>query len=138
MKTSALPRRAQVERQEACARERSGEREGEREVARMDGDRVDREEGERDPGHRRRQPVHVVEQVEGVRDADEPDDGDRVADELVVDELHVRPGAEHDRRSADLGGELRERRQAEEVVGEAGQEDERAPGVDADEGSATA
>ena len=44
---------------------------------------------------------------------------------LVVDELDVRPGGEHDRRGGALRGELRERRQAAQVVDEPGGEDER-------------
>ena len=48
MKTSALPPRAQVERQEPGARARAGEREREMRVVRVDGDGVDREEPERD------------------------------------------------------------------------------------------
>ena len=120
MKTSARPSRPQVERQEADARERAGEREGEDEVARVHGDRVDREEAERDRGERRREAVHVVEQVERVRHADEPDDRDRVADPVVADELHLRAGREHDHGGADLRRELRERAEAVEVVDEPG------------------
>ena len=97
------------------------------------GDGVDCEEGEGDAGHRCREPVHVVEQVEGVRDADQPDDRDRVADKPVAHQLHVGSGPEHDRRSADLCGELRKGRQAEEVVCEPGREDEGDAGVDPDE-----
>ena len=51
-------------------------------------------------------------------------------DHLVVDDLDVRTGGEDDRRRAALGGELRERPDAAEVVGEPGEEDERDPGVD--------
>ena len=54
-------------------------------------------------------------------------DGDRVAEDRVVDELDVRAGREHDRRRRALGGELRERAEAEEVVGEPGGEHERRP-----------
>ena len=43
------------------------------------------------------------------------------------------PVREHDRRRADLGGELRQRSQVPEIVDEPGEEDERDPGVDADE-----
>ena len=95
--------------------------------------RVDGEEAEGDRRERRREAVHVVEEIEGVRDADEPDDRDGVADETVVDQLDVGSGTQHERGAADLSGELRERRQADQIVREAGEEDERAARVDPDE-----
>src|SRR5438067_1046415 len=50
----------------ACQREREGEREDG--VVRVDGEGVDREEHRRDAGERGGQPVHVVEEVERVRE----------------------------------------------------------------------
>ena len=43
------------------------------------------------------------------------------------------PGDEHERRRADLGGDLRERRQAVDVVDEPGEEEDRAAAEDAAE-----
>ena len=59
--------RAKVERQEARAGARAGEGEGQVSIVWMDGDSVDCEEAKRDPGERRGETVHVVEQVERVR-----------------------------------------------------------------------
>ena len=102
------------------------------------GDGVDGEEEERDRGERGREAVHVVEQVEGVRDADQPHDGDRVCKHLVVDDLDVRARREHDRGGSALDCELPERRDAEQVVEEPRGEDERDRGVDPDEGACRA
>ena len=64
--------RTEVERKEAEAGEREGEREHEDEVVLVDGRGVDREVEARHRRERRGEAVHVVEEVEGVRDADEP------------------------------------------------------------------
>ena len=109
MKTSARPPGRRLNGQEAGARERAREREREHGVVRVDGHGVDREEPERDRGERRREAVHVVEQVERVRHPDEPEERDRAGEDVVVDELDGRPGREHDRAGGDLRGELRER-----------------------------
>src|ERR671938_557248 len=61
----------------ARAREADGGGEDEHEPVRVRRDGVDREVGARDPGERRGEAVHVVEQVEGVRHPDEPDERDR-------------------------------------------------------------
>ena len=85
-----------------------------------------------DRGERRREAVHVVEQVERVRHPDEPDDArSRSASDVVRDDLAPRSaGREHDRGRADLRAELRDRRQRVEVVGEPGDEEDRAAGED--------
>ncbi len=120
----------EVEGQEAGTCERPRERDREDGVARMDGDRVDREERERDRSEGRGEPIHVVEQVERVRHPDEPDQRERPGDHLVVDQLHVRPGGEHDDRRGELDGELADRRQRTQVVDQPCGEEERDPGVD--------
>ncbi len=102
-------------------------------MARVLGHGVDCEEGEGDPGERRGEPVHVVEQVEGVRHADEPEHRDRARDDRVVHELHGRPGCEHDRAGGDLQRELGERVQVPEVVDQAGEEHHGDPGVHAEQ-----
>ena len=73
-------------------------------------DGVDREERARDRGERRREAVHVVEQVERVRDPDEPDEREREREHVVGDDLDREPGREHDRRGRELGCELRDGR----------------------------
>ncbi len=124
---------AQVERQEAedARAERDGDDEHEPRLVLEPG--VDREERERDHGEARREPVHVVEQVEGVRHPDEPDDAERPREQRGVDELHVGAGREDDRSRTELRGELRGGRQRAQVVDEPGEEEEGRAGVDAGE-----
>ena len=99
----------------------------------MLGERVDREVRARDDRERRREPVHVVEQVERVRDADEPQQPDRPREDVVSDDLDVQAARQHDYGSGDLCGELREGAQVPEVVDEAGDEDDRDAGEDSAE-----
>ena len=133
MKTAAGPAEAEVVGQEADAGEADAEREQRDEVARMHRVRVDREERAGDRGERRREAVHVVEQVERVRHADQPGDADHRRDDGVADDLHAHARDEHERGGRALRAELRERRQMEEVVGEAGGEEDRAAAEDAAE-----
>ena len=116
--------RAEVEGQEPGAGARTGEREREVGVVRVNGDGVDREEPERDPGERGREPVHVVEQVERVRHPDEPEDRERPRDDMRVDQLDAGTGREHDHRGRNLEGELQLRRQRPHVVDEPGREEQ--------------
>ena len=117
--------RPQVEREEAGAGEPEREREREHCVVLVLGHGVDREVRARDDGKRRREPVHVVEEVEGVRDADEPDQADRPRENVVPDDLDVQAAREHDDRGGDLRCELRDRGEVPEVVDEPGDEDDR-------------
>ena len=113
-----LPAGAEVERQEADAGAAECERDDEHELARVARrDRVDGEHGARDRGQRRGEPVHVVEQVEGVRDPDEPDRADRRS--RARSSRRSRPTArrEHDSRRGELGRELQQRAEREDVVG---------------------
>ena len=96
-------------------------------------DGVDREVGAGDRRERRRKPVHVVEQVEGVRDADEPEDPDPPREDVVLHDLDVQPARERDDGSADLRCELDDGAQMAEVVDQADGEEERRPGEDAAE-----
>ena len=130
MKTAARFRGPQVEGQEADTRAAERERDDEAELARVAGDRVDREDGARDRGERRGQAVHVVEQVEGVRDPDEPHQAERGREQVVGDDLDCEPGDEHEAGRRELGRELRDRLQRVEVVGEPGEEEDRAAGDD--------
>ena len=125
----ALPR-PQVEGQEADTRAAERQGDDEAELARVAGDRVDREDGARDRGERRGQAVHVVEQVEGVRDPDEPHQAERGREQVVGDDLDREPGDEHEAGRCELGRELRDRLQRVEVVGEPGEEEDRAAGDD--------
>ena len=96
----------------------------------MDGGRVDREVATGDGGERRGEAVHVVEQVEGVRDPDEPDQGHDNRDDVVREQLDAEAACDHDRRRRELCYELRERTEMEDVVEQSGSEDQRAPGDD--------
>ena len=93
---------AQVVGQEAEAGETDAEGDRERDVVRMNRHGVDREVGAGDRCERRGEPVHVVEQVERVRHADEPDDADRRREDAVRDDLDADAHREHERG----GGEL--------------------------------
>ena len=126
MKTSALPPRAQVERQEPGAR--AARRRARTRGCASSGWTVTAsiaKNAERDPGERRREAVHVVEQVERVRHPDEPEDRERPRDDVRVDQLHVRAGREHDHRGGDLQRELQLRRERTHVVDEPGDEQQR-------------
>ena len=105
-----------VEGEEAGTREGNGEGKHEDEVVRVHRDGIDREVGACDPGHGRRDAVHVVEQVERVRHPDQPDDRERDGDPVVLDQLDRQPVGEHDRRRAALRRQLRRHRQPERVV----------------------
>ena len=91
---------------------------------------VDREVRARDDRERRRQAVHVVEQVERVRDPDEPEETDRPCEDVVSDDLDVEPARQHDHRGDDLRAELRDRAQVPQVVHEPGDEDDGDAGED--------
>ena len=84
----------------------------------------------RDDRQRRGEAVHVVEQVEGVRDADEPEETDGPREDVVPDDLDVQPAREHDDSGGDLRGELRDRAQVAEIVDEPCDEDDRDAGED--------
>ena len=122
--------RPQVEREEAEAGEGQREREDEDEVVRMRRRRVDREVEACDGRERRRQAVHVVEQVEGVGDPHEPEDGDRDAQHVVRHELDPQAGRDRDPGGRDLRCELRQRAQMADVVDDPCDEEQPASGQD--------
>ena len=103
------------------------------EVSLVGRDRVDGEHRARDGGERGREPVHVVEQVEGVRDPDQPEQAERDGEHVRADELDRQARCEHDARRGELRRQLRERGQGVEVVEQAGDEEDRAAGEDAAE-----
>ncbi len=107
---------AEVERQEADTRAAEAQRQHEHEVARALRGGVDCEVEARDGGERRSQAVHVVEQVEGVRDPDEPEQRDGDRDPVRADELDRQPARDRERGGGDLRTELGERGQAADVV----------------------
>ena len=117
--------RSQVEREEPRARESEREREHKDGLVLVLGQSVDREVAAGDDRERRRQAVHVVEEVERVRDPDEPEEADRPCEDVVADDLHVQAAREDDDRGGDLRRELRDRAQMAEVVDEPGDEDDR-------------
>ena len=96
----------------------------------VDGRRVDGEVRAGDGGEGRREAVHVIEQVECVRDADEPDESDDDGNDVVREQLHVEPGGDHDPCRAELRDQLQERLQADDIVDQPGKEDEGAPADD--------
>ena len=89
MNTAAGRLHAQVVGQEAQARETDAEGDRKRDVVWVNGHGVDREVGTRDRREGRGEPVHVVEQVEGVRHPDEPQCADRRCEDPVGDDLHA-------------------------------------------------
>ena len=107
MKTSALPPGRRLNGRNPAHAHAPASANARSRAIRVDGDGVDREEPERDPGERRREAVHVVEQVERVRHADEPEDRERPRDEVRVDQLDAGTGREHDHGGGDLQRELR-------------------------------
>jgi hypothetical protein len=121
---------AQVERQEARAGEREREREDEHEPARILRHRVERVVAASDDGQRRREAVHVVQQVERVRDPDEPEEADDDGQHVAFDDLDRQAAAEDDACGGELRCELRERLQRERVVEQAGGEEDRAAAED--------
>ena len=125
--------RSQIEGQEAEAREAERECEHEDDVVLVGRGGVDREVAARDRRERRGEPVHVVEQVEGVGDADEPHDRDDGRDRAVPDQLHAEAGCNGDARRRELGGELGERAQVADVVHQPGDEEDRAAREDAEQ-----
>ncbi len=124
--------RTQVERQEAEAGKAEREREHEHDVVLVRGRRVDREVATGDGGERRGEPVHVVEQVERVRDPDEPHERDDGRDHVVRDQLDAEAGGHGDTRGRELCPELGERAQVPDVVDEPGREEDRTTGEDAE------
>ena len=102
-------------------------------MVRVDRVGVDREERARNRGERRGESVHVVEQVERVRDPDQPDDADHCRGDVVADDLDADAGRENERCGRALRRELRERRELVEIVDEAREEEDPAAAEDAAE-----
>ena len=91
--------------------------------------RGDRERGGDDGGDRAGGGVHVVEQVERVRDDHDPHHGDHVV-ERAAEELDVRTGGGSGRRRARLHQESHARTHGADVVEEAGHRHQRSGGED--------
>jgi hypothetical protein len=92
-----------------------------------------REEGGGDRGDARRQPVHVVEQVDRIGDADQPDERDRHVEHGCLRPGQREPEGNHDRRSHDLADQLLVRLEADQIVQQPDQEQERACAQDHEE-----
>ena len=99
----------------------------------MDRERIDGEERAGHRGERRREPVHVVEQVERVRHPEQPHDSEQSRGHVVGDDLDADTGDEDERDGRSLRGELRERGKPEDVVDHAGDEEDGAAAEDAAE-----
>ena len=120
----------QVEREKAEAGAAERERDHETELARVLVERGDREDRAGDGRERGREAVHVVEQVERVRDPDQPDEPEHRREHVVADDLDRQPGGEDDGRGGELGRQLRDRPEREDVVDETGDEQDRAAAED--------
>ncbi len=107
-------------------RERERGRDDEDVAVRVDEGGREREASGGDDTEAARESVHVVEQVERVREADEPEDADRPAERLVRDELDRDRAVEDEVGGHELGAELRGRMQVDDVVEQAEREDDRA------------
>ena len=118
--------RPEVAREEADAREPERERERQHEVAVVHGRCVDREVRAGDRRQRRGEAVHVVEEVERIRDPDQPDECDHDGDDVVREQLHLQPGCDHETGRGELREQLDERLQPDDVVDQARDEDDRA------------
>ena len=79
-------------------------------------DGVDREVGAGDRCKGRREAVHVVEEVEGVRDPHEPDERHHRRDDVVREQLHAQAARDRDAGGPELRRELRQRAEMPEVV----------------------
>ena len=121
---------SQVEGQEAETGERERERQHQHEVVLVHGRSVDGEVQAGDGRQRRGEAVHVVEQVERVRDPDEPEERDHDAEGVVRDELDPQACGDGDSRRGELHRELRNRAHVPDVVDEAGGEEQRGSGED--------
>ena len=84
----------------------------------------ERQEGGGDRGDAGRQPVHVVEQVDGVGDTDQPEEGDRHVDRRRSGPGQGQPAPDDRRRPHDLTAQLLVGLEVEEVVDEPDQEQE--------------
>ena len=73
-----------------------------------------------------RQTVHVVEQIEGVGDADDPQDGQRNGDRREPGRFDLDAADDQHAGGQDLGDEFGVRPQMAEVVDQAGDEQDRA------------
>ena len=133
MKTAAGLPGTEVEREEAGHGERERERDHQQEVVVVDPDGIDREEQRGDHGKAPGEAVHVVEEVEGVRDRHEPQEAERRGGDVVLDDLDADARCEHDARRGELPDELDGRGQRAEVVDQAEREDDRGAARDARE-----
>ena len=97
---------AEVEGEEPERREPDRQREHEQQVLLVQVHGVDREERGGDHRQRPGEAVHVVEQVEGVRHADQPEPAEERGQDAVGDDLDAEAGAEDARRRGDLRASL--------------------------------
>jgi hypothetical protein len=125
-------RRREVVRQEAQQRAGQGDADAQRErLTRLPGEH--RQRGRHDRRHSAGQAVEPVEQVEGVRDGDDPEGRrhpheparqlDRGARERVGEAEDLEAVGDHEQRRQHLEAELRARAQAEAIVHDAQRED---------------
>ena len=99
----------------------------------MRGRGVQGEEAGGDRGDGGGDAVHVIQQVDGVRHADEPENADRRREYGIVHRRDADAAREHDRHGSELCADLRDGAEAARVVDEAGDEDDRAAAEDAEQ-----
>ena len=89
----------------------------------VDRQRDNQERRARDQRHAAAQAVHVVEQVERARDADDPEHRDDAIEERRLGPVQPVVEEQKDRGDRDLGDEPRRRPEPEEVTGDSEQEE---------------
>ena len=122
---NAAGRKVVAEEAEHRAGER-GDRHGQRAGVLRHQQREVAERGDR--RHARRQPVHVVEQVERVGHADDPDEREQAIDRNPAGDRDRRHQPQDDRRDHHLPDQLRQRLHGADVVEHAEQEHQ--PGIE--------
>ena len=102
-------------------------REGERHPRQFDVARqkkIDAHERGGDGANATRQPVHIVQQVESVRDSDEPEQGDHHVDDVIPGQPNADATHEQHRSRRELADQLGAGPQSDEIVDEAEHEDQ--------------
>ena len=122
MNTRAGPLEPEVVGDEADEGEREARGDDEDVAVRRDEGGRQREARRGDDAQAAGQPVHVVEQVEGVREPDEPQHPDRPAERRAGDELDRDGALEDDERGRELGAELGGGVEVDDVVEQAERE----------------
>ena len=84
---------------------------------------VDAHEQGRDRSHTACQAIHIVQQVERVRDSDEPEEGNHHVDDIDSGQPDADPAHDEHRGRRELADQLGAGSQLDEIVDEADRED---------------